>query len=50
MPKNPKYIQEPFLAREVAGAAAPTADSPPTPIIAGEQEVTSCVNIVFLIG
>ena len=41
---------EPLMARKMAGAAAPEAGPPPTPIIAGEQEVTSSVNIVFLIG
>lgn len=41
---------EPLMAREaVAEAAAPTA-GPPTPIIAGEQEVTASVHIVFLLG
>jgi uncharacterized protein len=41
---------EPLMAREtVAEATAPTAGSP-TPIIAGEQEVTASVHIVFLIG
>jgi uncharacterized protein YggE len=40
---------QPFLAKEAAGAAAPEAGSP-TPIIAGEQEVSSRVNIVFFIG
>jgi uncharacterized protein len=41
---------QPFFAQETAGAvAAPTA-GPPTPIIAGEQEVTSSEDITFLIG
>lgn len=40
---------QPLLAKEAVAAAAPEA-GPPTPIIAGEQEVTSNVNIVFLIG
>jgi uncharacterized protein YggE len=40
---------QPFFAKEAAEAAAPTTGSP-TPIIAGEQEVTSTVDIVFLIG
>jgi hypothetical protein len=31
------------------GAAAPEA-GPPTPIIAGEQQITSSVDIAFLIG
>ena len=39
---------QPFLAKE-AIAAAPEP-GPPTPIIAGEQQVTSHVNVVFLIG
>jgi uncharacterized protein len=41
---------QPFLAQEAAGAAAAPAAGPPTPIIAGEQEVTSSVDIIFLIG
>src|SRR5215212_3972349 len=45
----PPMPPQPFFARETAGAAAPDA-GPPTPIIAGEQEVTSDVNIAFLIG
>jgi uncharacterized protein len=45
----PPSPPEPLMAREAAGTAAPTAGLP-TPIIAGEQEVTSRVNIVFLIG
>jgi uncharacterized protein len=40
---------QPFFAKEAVEAAAPTTGSP-TPIIAGEQEVTSNVDIVFLIG
>ena len=41
---------EPLMAREtVAEATAPTAGSP-TPIIAGEQEVTASVHIIFLLG
>jgi uncharacterized protein YggE len=40
---------EPLMARKtVAEAAAPTA-GPPTPIIAGEQEVTASVRIAFLL-
>jgi hypothetical protein len=31
------------------GAAAPEA-GPPTPIIAGEQQITSSIGIAFLIG
>lgn len=42
--------REPFLAQDAAGAAAAPAVRPPTPIIAGEQEVTSTVNIVFFLG
>jgi uncharacterized protein YggE len=38
-----------FFAKEADEAAAPTTGSP-TPIIAGEQEVTSTVDIVFLFG
>jgi uncharacterized protein len=40
---------QPFLAREAIGAAASEA-GPPTPIITGEQQVVSNVNIAFLIG
>jgi uncharacterized protein len=40
---------QPFLAKEVMAAAAPEA-GPPTPIIAGEQQVTSSVSTVFLVG
>jgi uncharacterized protein len=40
---------QPFFAKEAAEAAAPTTGSP-TPIIAGEQEVTSTIDIVFLFG
>jgi uncharacterized protein len=40
---------QPFLAKEAMAAAAPEAGSP-TPIIAGEQQVTSSVSTVFLIG
>jgi uncharacterized protein len=45
----PPSPPQPFLAKEAAGAAAPET-GPPTPIIAGEQEVTSNVNIAFLVG
>ena len=41
--------REPFLAQDAAGAAAVPAVGPPTPIIAGEQEVKSTVNIVFFL-
>ncbi|MDQ4013169.1 MAG: SIMPL domain-containing protein, partial [Thermoproteota archaeon] len=40
---------QPFLSRESVADAA-TEDGLPTPIIAGEQQVTSSVNIVFFIG
>jgi uncharacterized protein len=40
---------QPFFTKEAVGAADPTTGSP-TQIIAGEQEVTSTVDIVFLIG
>jgi uncharacterized protein len=39
----------PLFEREAVGAAAPEA-GPPTPIIAGEQQITSSVGIAFLIG
>jgi uncharacterized protein YggE len=45
----PPPPSQPFLAKEAVSAAASEA-GPPTPIIVGEQEVTSGVNIVFLIG
>jgi len=45
----PPSPPQPFFAKEAADAAAP-AGGPPTPIIAGEQEVTSSVNMIFLIG
>jgi uncharacterized protein len=40
---------QPLFEREAVGAAAPEA-GPPTPIIAGEQQITSSVGIAFLIG
>jgi uncharacterized protein len=40
---------QPFLSRELVADAA-TEDGLPTPIIAGEQQVTSSVNIAFFIG
>jgi uncharacterized protein len=40
---------QPLFNREAVGAAAPEA-GPPTPIIAGEQQITSSVDIAFLIG
>jgi uncharacterized protein len=46
----PPSPPQPLLTKESAGAAARAADRPPTPIIAGEQEVTSSVDVVFLIG
>ena len=42
--------RESFLAQDAAGAAAAPAVGLPTPIISGEQEVKSTVNIVFLLG
>jgi uncharacterized protein YggE len=45
----PPSTLQPFFAKEAAEAAAPTTGSP-TPIIAGEQEVTSTIDIVFLFG
>jgi uncharacterized protein len=45
----PPSPPQPFFARESVEAAAPTG-GPPTPIIAGEQAVSSSVDIVFLIG
>jgi uncharacterized protein len=46
----PPSPPQPFLAQETAGAVAAPAEDPPTRIIAGEQEVTSSVDITFLIG
>jgi uncharacterized protein YggE len=46
----PPSPPQPFLAREAADIAAAPLAGPPTPIIAGEQEVTSSVDIIFLIG
>ena len=45
----PPTPPQPFFARESVEAAAPTG-GPPTPIIAGEQAVSSSVDIVFRIG
>jgi uncharacterized protein len=45
----PPLPPQPFLAKEVIAAAAPE-DGPSTPIIAGEQQVTSTVSTVFLVG
>jgi uncharacterized protein len=45
----PPSPQQPFLAQETAGKAAAPVGALPTPIIAGEQEVTSSVDIVFFI-
>ena len=46
----PPLPPQPFLAQEAAGTAAAPTEGPPTPIIAGEQVVTSNVDIIFLIG
>jgi uncharacterized protein YggE len=46
----PPSPPQPFLAQEAAGAAVAPAAGPPTPIIVGEQQVTSSVDITFLIG
>jgi uncharacterized protein len=46
----PPSPPEPFLAQEAAGAVAAPEVGPPTPIIAGDHEVTSSVDITFLIG
>jgi uncharacterized protein YggE len=45
----PPSPPQPLFTRESVEAAAPTG-GPPTPIIAGEQEVTSSVDITFLTG
>jgi uncharacterized protein YggE len=45
----PPSPPQPFLAKEAVGATAPEA-GPPTPIIAGEQQVTSSVTTAFLVG
>lgn len=45
----PPSPPQPFLAKEGVDAAG-AAVGPPTPIIAGEQQVISSVNIAFLIG
>jgi len=45
----PPLPPQPFLAKEVIAVAAPE-DGPSTPIIAGEQQVTSTVSTVFLVG
>jgi uncharacterized protein YggE len=44
----PPSPPQPFLAKQAIVAAQ--EDGPPTPIIAGEQQVTSSVNIAYLIG
>jgi uncharacterized protein YggE len=41
---------EPLMARETVAEATAPAAGPPTPIIAGEQEVKARVHIVFLLG
>jgi uncharacterized protein YggE len=38
------------MARETVAEATAPAAGPPTPIIAGEQEVKARVHIVFLLG
>jgi hypothetical protein len=48
---NPKVLlpfnfRQPFFVRETAGAAAPET-GPLTPIIAGEQQLTTSVIIVY---
>lgn len=45
----PPSPPQPLFTRESVEAAAPTG-GPPTSIIVGEQEVTSSVDIIFLIG
>jgi uncharacterized protein len=45
----PPLPPQPFLARESVADTA-SQDSLPTPIIPGEQQVTSRVNMVFFIG
>ena len=45
----PPLPPPPFLAKEAVGTAAPEA-GPPTPIVVGEQQVTTDVNIAFFIG
>src|ERR687889_837050 len=47
--EGPLSPSQPFLSRESVADAA-TEDGLPTPIIAGEQQVTSNVNIAFFIG
>jgi len=44
----PPYPPQPYFAEDAAGATSSERDLP-TPIIAGEQQVTSSVSIVFLI-
>ena len=44
----PPYPPQPYFADEASGATS-SEGGLPTPIIVGEQEVTSSVNIVFLI-
>jgi uncharacterized protein YggE len=46
----PPTPPQPFLTQETAGKAAAPGGGSPTPIIAGEQEVTSSVDTIFLIG
>jgi len=47
--KIPLYSPQRYFAEEAVGAASPEAGHS-TPIIAGEQQITSSVNVVFLIG
>jgi len=47
--KIPLYSPQRYFAEEAVGTASPEAGYS-TPIIAGEQQVTSSVNVVFLIG
>jgi hypothetical protein len=44
----PPYPPQPYFAEDASGATSSERDLP-TPIIAGEQQVTSSVSIVFLI-
>jgi uncharacterized protein len=48
---SPPPQPQPFLSKEaMAAAAAPETGPPPTPIIAGEQQVTSGVTTLFLVS
>lgn len=46
----PPLPPQPFLAKEAVGTAAAPEAGPPTPIVVGEQQVTTDVNIAFFIG